>query len=91
MARSLMDEATDATLERLGNLMQQYAAMCQRTNTEVAHALLASKTLAKHGYTHEQRGHLTEQQAHAGVLLLDHWIARKHEQREHQRQPDARP
>lgn len=77
MARSLMDEATDATLERLGNLMQQYAAMCQRTNTEVAHALLGSKTLARHGYTHEQRGHLTEQQAHAGVLLLDHWIGVK--------------
>lgn len=86
-----MDEATDATLERLSDRMQTYARLCGRTNLEVAQALLASKTLAKHGYTHEQRGHLTEQQAHAGVLLLDHWIARKHEQREHQRQPDARP
>lgn len=84
-----MDEATDQTLERLGYLMQQYASLCGRTNTEVAHALLASKTLANQGYTHEQRGHLTERQARAGVLLLDHWIARKHEQREHQRKRDA--
>ena len=78
-------------MDELSDRMQTYARLCGRTNLEVAQALLASKTLAKHGYTHEQRGHLTEQQAHAGVLLLDHWIARKHEQREHQRQPDARP
>lgn len=76
MAGSLMD-ATDATLERLSDRMQTYARLCGRTNLEVAQALLASKTLAKHGYTHEQRGHLTEQQAHAGVLLLDNWIGVK--------------
>ena len=77
-----MDEATDATLERLSYLMQRYACMCNRTNLEVVQALLASKTLKKHGYTHEQKGHLTEQQARAGVLLLDYWIGAKIEQRE---------
>ena len=78
-----MYEATDATLERLSDLMQQYASMCNRTNLEVAQALLASKTLKMHGYRHEQKGHLTEQQAKAGVLLLDYWIGVKIEQREH--------
>lgn len=84
-----MDEATDQTLERLGYLMQQYATLCERTNTEVAHALLASKTLAMQGYKHEQKGHLTERQARAGILLLDLWIRKKHEHREHQWERDS--
>lgn len=68
------DEITDATLGRLGYLIGEYARLCKRTNTEVAHALLASKTLTKHGYTHAQHGHLTERQGRAAIRVLDYWI-----------------
>ena len=68
---------TTETSNRVGNLIGQYARMCGRTNTEVAHALLASKTLAKHGYTHEQRGSLTEEQGRAAIAVLDYWIGAK--------------
>ena len=69
-----MDEITDKTLERVGYLINKYAHMCGRTNTEVAHALLASKTLAKYRYTHAQKGHLTETQGKAAIQVLNYWI-----------------
>ena len=47
---------------------------CGRTNTEVVNALLASKTLAKHGYRPEQDGHLTEEQGKAAIAVLRYWI-----------------
>ena len=72
-----MDEITDATFERVSYLIGEYARWCNRTNTEVAHALLASRTLKKHGYTHEQMGHLTETQGRAAILVLDYWIGAK--------------
>lgn len=68
------DEITDTTLERVGYLICEYARLCKRTNTEVAHALLASKTLRAHGYGHDQKGHLTETQGKAAIRVLDYWI-----------------
>ena len=69
-------DITDATFERVGDLLQRYARLCGRTNTEVAHALLSSKTLRKYGYKHSQKGHLTERQGQAAIRVLDHWIGR---------------
>jgi hypothetical protein len=69
-----MDEITDHTYERVGYLISEYARLCKRTNTEVAHALLASKTLKRPGYRHEQKGHLTETQGKAAIQVLDFWI-----------------
>lgn len=71
-----MDEITDETYERVGYLISECARLCNRTNTEVAHALLASKTLRKHGYRHSQKGHLTEEQGKAAIQVLDFWIRR---------------
>lgn len=71
------DEISDQTLERVGYLICEYARLCGRTNAEVAHALLASKTLRRHGYQHEQRGHLTETQGRAAIAVLDYWIGAK--------------
>lgn len=68
------DEITDATLERVSYLIGEYARLCKRTNAEVAHALLASKTLRMHGYSHAQKGHLTETQGKAAIRVLDYWI-----------------
>lgn len=70
-------DATQDTQDRLFRLIQQYAHACGRTATEVAHAVLASKTLRMQGYSHEQKGVLTERQARAAILLLDHWISKK--------------
>lgn len=69
-----MDELTDKTYERVGELINRFARMRGRTNTEVAHALLSSRTLAKHGYRHEQKGRLTETQGQAAIRLLTYWI-----------------
>lgn len=69
-----MSEITSATFERVCDLLQRYARLCGRTNTEVAHALLASKTLRKYGYEHSQKGHLTEEQGQAAIRVLDFWI-----------------
>ena len=74
------DEITDKTLERVGHLICEYARLCGRTNTEVAHALLGSKTLRKHGYRHEQKGHLTETQGRAAIAVLDYWIGSRNGQ-----------
>lgn len=74
-----MDEISDKTLERVGYLIQEYARMCNRTNTEVAHALLSSKTLKRYGYDHAQKGHLTEQQGRAAIQVLDFWIGSRNE------------
>lgn len=71
-----MDEISDATFERVGYLISEYARLCKHTNTEVAHALLASKTLRKHGYRHSQKGHLTEEQGRAAIQVLNYWIRR---------------
>ena len=76
----MSDEITDKTLERVGYLIQQYARLCDRTNTEVAHALLNSKTLRRYGYSHAQKGHLTETQGRAAIQVLDYWIRSKSEQ-----------
>ena len=73
----MTDEISDKTLTRVGHLICEYARLCERTNTEVAHALLASKTLRKHGYQHEQRGTLTEVQGRAAIAVLDYWIGAK--------------
>lgn len=73
----MSDEISDKTLERVGHLVSQYARLCDRTNTEVAHALLSSKTLRRHGYTHEQRGTLTESQGKAAIAVLNYWIGAK--------------
>lgn len=72
------DEITDETFKRVGDLICEYARLCRRTNTEVAHALLASKTLRRCGYTHQQRGHLTEEQGRAAIAVLDYWIGERH-------------
>ena len=76
-----MDEITDQTYERVSYLICEYARMCNRTNAEVAHALLASKTLRRYGYRHEQQGHLTEAQGRAAIQVLDFWIRSRIEQR----------
>lgn len=73
----MSDEITSETYRRVGHLICEYARLCGRTNAEVAHALLGSKTLRKHGYRHEQKGHLTESQGKAAILLLDYWIRSK--------------
>lgn len=67
-------EIRASTLNRVARLVQEYAHLCNRTNTEVVHALLASKMLRRHGYTHEQAGHLTEDQGQAAIAVLDYWI-----------------
>lgn len=77
-----MDEITDQTLERVGYLISEYARLCKRTNTEVAHALLGSRTLKRYGYRHAQRGHLTETQGKAAIQVLDFWIRSHIEQHE---------
>lgn len=77
------DEITDKTFERVGHLICEYARLCGRTNAEVAHALLSSKTLRRYGYSHTQKGHLTEKQGKAAIRVLDFWIGAKtneHEQ-----------
>lgn len=75
-----MDEITDKTFERVGHLICEYARLCNRRNTEVAHALLSSKTLRRCGYSHTQKGHLTEVQGKAAIQVLDFWIRSKIEQ-----------
>ena len=72
------DEISDQTLERVGYLICEYARLCGHTTAEVAHALCNSKTLARHGYTHEQKGHFTEGQGRAAIAVLDYWIGRWH-------------
>ena len=70
----MYDEITTETYERVSHLICEYARMCNRTNREVAHALLASKTLRRRGYRHDQKGRLTEDQGKAAVRVLDYWI-----------------
>lgn len=70
----MYDEITTETYERVSHLIGEYARLCNRTNREVAHALLASKTLRRHGYRHAQNGHLTEAQGKAAIRVLDFWI-----------------
>lgn len=77
----MSDEISAATNERVSQLIGEYARLCGRTHTEVAHALLSTKTLAAHGYTHTQRGHLTEKQGKAAIRVLDYWIGAKIERR----------
>ena len=72
-----MAEITDRTFDSVSRLIGEYARLCGRTNTEVAHAMLGSKTLKKHGYEHSQKGHLTEEQGKAAIEVLDYWIAAK--------------
>jgi hypothetical protein len=69
------DEITDETFEGVGQLVREFARLCDRTNTEVAHALLGSKTLRRYGYDHaRQNGTLTEAQGQAAIQVLGHWI-----------------
>lgn len=77
LSRTMSNDITDATFERVGHLVDEYARLCGRTNLEVTHALLASRTLQKHGYTHAQRGHLTEDQGQAAIVVLNYWIGAK--------------
>lgn len=71
------DEISDQTIERVGYLIGEYARLCGRKQVEVTHALLASKTLKRYGYSHAQKGHLTETQGRAAIQVLDYWIGRK--------------
>ena len=71
------DEITMATYDRVGRLICEYARLCGRTTKEVAEALVSSRTLKRHGYRHEQKGHLTEGQGKAAILVLDYWIGVK--------------
>ena len=80
MATAMADEITDKTFERVGHLICEYARLCNRTNREVALALLSSKTLRRYGYSHAQQGHLTETQGKAAIQVLDFWIRIKIEQ-----------
>lgn len=73
----MADEISDATFERVRRLVEQFAHLCNRTNVEVVHALLATRTLAQHGYTQEQGGRLTERQGKAAEQVLLHWIRSK--------------
>ena len=72
---------TTETSNRVGQLIEQCARAYGRTNTEMAHALLASKTMAKHGYTHAQKGHLSEEQGQAAIAVLNYWVGKKNEER----------
>ena len=74
-------DATDEQLECISRLIGTYAQMKHVTNTQVAHALVSSKTLAKHHYTHAQKGHLTADQAQADIGVLHFWIDAATEQR----------
>ena len=74
------DEITDRTTERIGHLIGEYAHLCGRSLAEVAYALVKSKTLRRHGYSHAQRGHLTETQGQAAIRVLEFWIRSKNEQ-----------
>lgn len=77
----LMSEPiTDRTGERVSHLIREYARLRGRTNTEVAYALLSSKTLKRYGYDHAQKGRLTEVQGQAAIQLLHFWIERAYEQ-----------
>lgn len=69
-----MTEISDRTRERVSDLIGEYARLCGRSLTDVAHALCRSKTLAKHGYTHAQKGHFTEEQGKAAIAVLNYWI-----------------
>ncbi len=72
----------DDALECLGDLMRRYARMRGMTVTDVARAMLASKTLAAHGYRHAQKGSLTEDQANAAIRMLHYWIGAKIEHKQ---------
>ena len=67
-------DATDEQLETISRLIGEYATLKHVTNTQVAHALVCSKTLRKHGYQHSQKGHLTADQAQAAIGVLHFWI-----------------
>ena len=69
-----MSDITDKTFERVGQLVAEYARLCGHSQLEVTHALLSSKTIRKHGYTHAQKGHLTEDQGRAAIAVLHYWI-----------------
>lgn len=86
------DEISEETSERVSRLIGEYARLCGRTNTEVAHALLCSKTLRRLGYRHAQMGRLTEAQGWVATKVLAFWIRSKHEQHQQGRairQPDS--
>ena len=63
-----------ATMNSVCVLIDEYAKLCGHSSVEIVNALLASKTLARHGYTAGQQGNLTEEQGLAAVAVLEHWI-----------------
>ena len=69
-----MSEISAETSRSLSRLIAEYARLRGRTNTEVAYALLSSRTLRRNGYHHAQRGRLTEKQGRAAIRVLDYWI-----------------
>ena len=77
MATAMDDEITKTTYDRVSYLICEYARLCDRTNKEVAQALVSSKTLKRHGYRYEQKGHLTESQGRAAIRVLNYWIGAK--------------
>lgn len=72
-----MAEITDKTYDRVAQLICEYARLSGHSNADVAHAVLASRTLQKHGYRHGQKGRLTEDQGLAAVALLQMWIEKR--------------
>lgn len=64
--------ATDEQLEKVFDLIKQFADMRRHSLTDVTLALLHSNTLARHGY--DGSGHLTEAQAEIAIGILESWI-----------------
>ena len=66
--------ASIASLERLSGLIRQFADMRGKTCLEVTEALLATRTLANHGY--KGGGRLSQVQCQAAIAILEVWIGR---------------
>ena len=64
--------ATDEQLERVFDLIKQFAEMRHHSMTDVTVALLKSRTLARYGYNGS--GRLNEEQADVAIGILESWI-----------------
>lgn len=66
--------ASITSLNHLSDLVRQFAAMRGKTCLEVTEALLATRTLANHGY--RGGGRLSQVQCQAAIAILEVWIGR---------------
>lgn len=66
--------ASIKSLNHLSDLVRQFADMRGRTCLEVMRAVLATRTLANHGYT--GGGRLSQIQCQAAIAILEVWIGR---------------